>query len=190
VSERGIGADPAKVKAIVNLCRHLVTSKSCVVCRGGSSLWSQKLELDVNPFPVKTRTLFGRQSKHKERGFYSFWSYSRTQNYRRTDALYYIWKWNDLVDSSKTGSIISSLRRINENSGFFLKTRDVKAIDIQSMVSGSLVLAHRTSRSVPYWVKACRSKGKKKYRMLNHYCQKSFSSRRCKTKLKSSSAQV
>lgn len=108
----------------------------------------------------------------------------------RCTILYYIWKWNDLVDSSKTGSIISSLRRINENSGFFLKTRDVKAIDIQSMVSGSLVLAHRTSRSVPYWVKACRSKGKKKYRMLNHYCQKSFSSRRCKTKLKSSSAQV
>lgn len=38
VSERGIEADPAKVKAIVNLCRHLVTSKSCVVCRAGSSL--------------------------------------------------------------------------------------------------------------------------------------------------------
>lgn len=38
VSERGIEADPAKVKAIVNLCRHLVTSKSCVVCRVGSSL--------------------------------------------------------------------------------------------------------------------------------------------------------
>lgn len=66
VSERGIEADPAKVKAVVNLCRHLVTSKSCVVCRAGSSLWSQKLELDVNPFPVKTRTLFGGQSTKKK----------------------------------------------------------------------------------------------------------------------------
>ena len=67
VSERGIEADPAKVKAVVNLCRHLVTSKSCVVCRAGSSLWSQKLELDVNPFPVKTRTLFVWRPKHKEK---------------------------------------------------------------------------------------------------------------------------
>lgn len=66
VSERGIEADPAKVKGVVNLCRHLVTSKSCVVCRAGSSLWSQKLELDFNPFPVKTRTLFGGQSTKKK----------------------------------------------------------------------------------------------------------------------------
>lgn len=44
----------------------LVTSKNCVVCRAGSSLWSQKLELDVNPFTVKTQTLFGRQRTKKE----------------------------------------------------------------------------------------------------------------------------
>lgn len=48
--------------------------KSCVVCRAGSSLWSQKLELDVNPFPVKTRTLFGGQSTKKKVFIPQAWS--------------------------------------------------------------------------------------------------------------------
>lgn len=90
MSERGIEADPAKVKAIVNLCRHLVTSKSCVVCRAGSSLWSQKLELDVNPFPVKTRTLFGRQSTKKEVFIPQAWS-DLSYVCSRLVASYYWW---------------------------------------------------------------------------------------------------